>query len=298
MAAMLQLAEMTPQWSRALVRGGLASPADFAYRSLEQLRGLFGQDRESPSDAQLLEMVKDAMVVSNRGCISGTILDPDGQLLPGATVAAGSVQGITDPRGRFRLIRVAWWAEISLLVRHESYPLAQFQITRILPEGTVYEQSFQLAAAPDGIAGPAEFMEVRGECLPLIGDARPVERQVDRGDLMRHDILAVVERSVDDDEVKLVSKLWVWADGRFEARYAWLPASDSPSVQPGDCYVVGPDGLQPVEMDPSRLRTYVGLLRARRQAGPPPEDGTDPAPWLERFAEALSDDSIMWGRRF
>jgi hypothetical protein len=44
------------------------------------------------------------MVISNRGCISGTVLGPDGQAFSGAIVAVGSQQAVTDARGRFRII--------------------------------------------------------------------------------------------------------------------------------------------------------------------------------------------------
>jgi hypothetical protein len=294
MAALLQIAHVTPQRAEVLVRAGVVGSGDLGYRSLEQLRSMFLDGQSSPSDSQLFEMVKDAMVISNRGCVSGTVLDPDGQPLSGAMVAVGSQQAATDARGRFRVIRVAWWAETSLLVRHVNYPFAQFAISRILREGTPYERTFQLAEA----SPPTEFMEVRGERLPLMGDARPVPRHVDRTDFLRRDILTVVERSADGERVKLVSKLLVWADGRLEARYAWFPAAELSSVRLGDCYVVGPDRLRPIVMNARRLRTWIGFLRARREAGPRPGDVNDLGQWLGRLPAVMEEGSVSGERRF
>lgn len=293
MAAFLQINGMTPAWARALQGAGLAGVSDLQYRGLPDLREIFatadeGPASPAPTDAQLFEIVKDATVIANTGAVNGTVVGEGGLPIPEATVQLGKTRTATDARGRFRVMRIALWTRSTAFISHPEYRSGLFPLERVEPSVSVHARAFELHPRPRGVpAEPEVLMEVRGDRLPPVGDAPVSAREVGRADLLERDILTVVERSADGGRVKLVSKLLIWEDGRFRVPYCWFEVADVPTPEPGRCFVVRADGLEPITVTPARLARWVGMLRAMREAGPRPADPGQLDGWLSGLAAAM-----------
>jgi Domain of unknown function (DUF4332) len=304
MAALLQVQSMTPRWAAALQQAGFAGPGDFRYRRLPDVQEILSSSRDpvvpdEETNERLYELVKDAMIIANSGALSGTIVDEEDEVVSHATVRVGNEEAVTDDRGRFRIIRIPLSAQSTLFVNHPRYHSAWFQLARVLPSVAVYTLSFQVIALPGGtVPDPTVLMEVRGDRLPPVGGSRIATRLVDIDDLLQWDILTVVDRSADNDRVRLVSKLLVWEDGRFWLPYAWFPASEVPASEPGACYVVRGQRIEPIQMNPARLTRWIGMLRVRKEAGTRPSEPAQIEEWVATVGNAIGSNELGREERF
>jgi hypothetical protein len=303
MAGFMQVNDMSAEWAEALQRAGLAGVPDLRYRQLPHLREIFvtarseGRLTVEPTDAQLFEIVKDSMVIANTGALNGTVMQEEGAPIPDAAVQIGKQNAVADARGRFRVMRIPLWARSTAFISHPEYRSGRFPLNRVQPSTATNVQSFQLRVLPQGVpAEPEVLMEVRGDRLPPVGDSQISSREVQRADLLERDILTVVERSADGERVKLVSKLLICEDGRFLVPFCWFPVSDVATSEPGSCFVVRPERLEPISITPLRLGRWIGMLRALRQVGPRPTDPEQLDPWLSDVSDSLR--ALGMGRRF
>lgn len=305
MAALLQIEGMTPRWAEALQQAGLAGPGDLRYRQFTDIRETFaaahrerGQPEE-PTDEQLFELVRDAMIIANTGALNGSVVDQNGQPVVGATVRLGRETAITDSHGRFRIVRIPLWAHSSVFVSHPEYRPGSFRLSRVLPSVAVHTMAFQLDALPQGVAPESVvLMEVRGDRLPPVGDSQVSTKSVELVDLLEWDLLTVAERSADGERIKLVSKLLVWENGRFWVPYTWVPASELVSSKPGDCYVVRAEGVAPISLDARRVGSWIAMLRAMPELGARPSAPEELDMWVARVVEELGGSGLHVEERF
>ena len=305
MAALLQIEGMTPRWAEALQQAGLARPGDLRYRRFTDIRDIFAaahRERglpEEPTDEQLFELVRDAMIVANTGALNGSVVDQNGQPVVGATVRLGRETAVTDSRGRFRIVRIPLWARAGVFVSHPEYRARSFRLSRVLPSVAVHTMAFELEALPQGVTTePVVLMEVRGDRLPPVGDSQVSARSVRPVDLLEWDLLTVAERSADGARIKLVSKLLVWDDGRFWVPYTWFPASELEFTEPGDCYVVRAEGVEPISLDANRVGSWIAMLRAMPELGARPSEPEELDTWVARVVEELGGSGLRVEERF
>lgn len=119
-----------------------------------------------------------------------------------------------------------------------------------------------------GVPAPAHaasLSELAGEDLPPLQGQSITSHEVPTASLLPRDVLEVVSFYAGSRDVKLVSKLIEFTEGRFVVHWVRLPISsleERPSL--GDHYVVDGRGLRKIRMSPRKLQDYKRFLRARR----------------------------------
>ena len=196
MARFMQIRAMTPQWAEALYRSKVYTPRDLIARDLPTLQKLFTKARadgmipDVPNAATIAEMMKEAAEIEFTGAVNGTILDQAGAPVDGADVRIGREHERSDARGRLYR-RYPPWASSTLAISHEKYRPTTFRL------GGEVDPSFSLRSRKvfivrrlvAGEAVPTSvLMEARGDVLPLVGDARVGQREVERDALEAGDI--------------------------------------------------------------------------------------------------------------
>jgi hypothetical protein len=292
MASLLQVAEVTPQWAEALVRSDVSSVSDLRHARLSELESGFADARarsdipDVPTSEQIAEMVKDAAVIDCSGAVTGTIRGREDRPVEGATVRVGPVQGSTDPRGRFRLIRIPWTVRSVLSVEHPEHRPLEAPVAVRAAE-VVDVQTFRLQAG--GAGEPVILSELAGDRLPPF-DGRPIRQQsVDANELTQGDVLRLAVVYETDPPMGLVSRLLSFEAGIFRVRTVRVDRSSLPEgATVGDHFVFSEDSFRPVEMDNNRLRAHKLWLQAGKAfARQPP-----PATPTEMMAEL--DAKIRW----
>jgi Domain of unknown function (DUF4332)/Carboxypeptidase regulatory-like domain len=293
MARFMQIRAMTPQWAEALSRSRVYTPRDLFARDLPALQKLFakakadGMISDVPSAATIGDMMKEAAEIEFTGAVNGTVLDQAGAPVEGADVRIGREHERSDARGRFRIVGIPLWANSTLAISHEKYRPATFRLREVDPSFSLRSRkAFIVRRLLAGEAAPKRvLMEVNGDVLPPIGDARVGQREVERDALEDGDIFAVTEFSPDRKRCKLSSKLLAYEDGEFWVRYVWMPVSDlNPGAKSGDTFVLRHGAFEPIAMSPVKLRGWPAILSAKRQIGPPPATADETEAWLEKGA--------------
>ena len=295
MAAFLQIRGMTPQWAEALQRAGVIRVSDVRSRDLPGLQKIFTaakKDRvipDVPKPALIADMLKEAAIIEFTGALNGTILNENNEPVPNAIVRVGKEEEVSDPRGRFRIIRIPLWARSTLAVSHTDYRPASFRLRQVQPSNFLGGQIFQLKAVPTGRPAPSRLlMEVRGDVLPPVGDGRISLREVEPQQFVERDIFTLTEFSADGERGKLVSKLLVYEEGEFWFPYVWTPLSElKPGAKAGDCFVLRRGAYEEIRMNAVKLRGWPRMLRTRRRMGPPPSDPDEMEEWLNRGAHLM-----------
>ena len=264
MASMLQVAEVTPQWAEALVSGGLFRLADLEHQSLDGLTTVFRRATEAsqiadlPTPSQMASMVKDAAVLAWAGSLTGTVVDgPGNATVAGATVRIGRVQETTDPRGRFRLLRVPWTTTALLAIAHPDF-VAKTVPVRLGPADFIDIRRFRLQrrAANQPVPPPAALSELDGDELPPM-DGRPIrEDQVRQEDLQEGDLF-FLQSFYESGDVKLASRLLRFEGDRFLVTTARIPRAALPGTpRIGDHFAVRAGVFQPKDVDPQTMWFY------------------------------------------
>jgi hypothetical protein len=296
MASLLQVAEVTPQWAEALVQGDVSSVSDLRHMRLSELESRFTGALERsdipdvPNSEQIAEMVKDAAVIDCSAAVTGTIRGREDRPVEGATVRIGPVQAASDPRGRFRLIRIPWNVRPVLMVEHHEHRPLEAPVALRRAE-VVDVQTFRLqpARAGEPATMPVVLSELQGDRLPSF-DGRPIRQQsvdiheLDQGDLLR--LAAVFET---DPPIGLVSRLLSFEAGVFRVRTVRVPRSSLPtSAKVGDHFVFSEGGFRQISMDNNRLRAHKLWLQATKAFARQPR----PATPTEMAAEL--DAKLRW----
>ncbi len=271
MAALLEVATVTPQWAEALVKGDLTSTSELRRRDLSEVRTVFNDARDKklikdvPSDDQVAAMLADSALLDFAGAITGTVKDRSGQPVPGVTVVAGSKDVTTDDRGRFRILRLPLSSTIPLTMTKQSFQTASINVSPS-PTSMVRVDSFTLL--PQIVTQPRPSgqtagnpSELRGDRLPPLQGQAVTSGKVPLSSLQPHDLLVVTEFK-DDTDAKLVSKLLEFDGTRFAVHWVWAPKASLPDgLAIGDYLIKTGTGYRKVTMNPRKLARYKAFLQ-------------------------------------
>lgn len=298
-ARFLQISVMTPKWAQALTHGNIHTLDAVRRRDLANLRGVFirAKDEEVtsdiPDDVTIATMMKEAAVLEFTGALNGTIFDQAEHPVHGANICMGAEIGISDDRGRFRIINIPLTARSTLAIRHPECHDVWFRIDKVDPSYLVCGKVFHVRRLRHGQkARPHVLMEARGDVLPPIGTASVGLREVERDKLLDRDLFNLTEFSADKKRCKLVSKLLSYENGLFWLSYVWLSITElPPSTKAGDCFVLRHSLFEKILMNPIKLRDWPAMLRTRRQMGKPPNTVRGIERWLDKGVKLMDKSS-------
>ena len=282
MAALLEVATVTPQWAEALVKGGITSTSELRRRDLSEVRTVFRDARDKklikdvPSDDQVAAMLADSALLDFAGAITGTVKDRSGQPVPGVKIVAGSKEVTTDGRGRFRITRLLLSRTTALTMTKQSFQTANISVSP-MPTSTVRVVSFRLLRQivtqprPSGRT-TGNLSELRGAKLPLLQGQAVTSGEVPMSSLEPLDLLQLTEFSKNGTKAKIVSKLLEFDGTRFVVHWGWAPKASLPDGSAvGDYLIKTGTGFRKIAMNAPKLDRYKRFLRrcASGQIGPP-----------------------------
>jgi hypothetical protein len=296
MAALLEVAVVTPQWAEALVKGGIASVAELRRLDLTTLGKLFGDAKagrlipEVPTPEQMAKMLADANALDYAGAITGTVQDRDGNPVKGASVTVGAGAELTDERGRFRLTRLLLGRRVVLRISAQGSTTRTVRLTP-LPTSMVRALRFTLSpevAVRPRRSGPtsANLSELNGAMMPALVGRNVRSGEVARGSLKNGDLLRLTAFYSNGRDVKLVSKLLEHDGVRHAVHWLRVTKDDlPPGAALGDHFLKVGTTFRRVKMSPRKQAEYKKLLRTRR--GLPRAPATTPEARYQRAAETL-----------
>jgi hypothetical protein len=285
MAALLQVAEVTPQWAEGLVAGGILAVSDLAGASLPEVEALLRDARARgvipsvPTTAQVADMLRDAAILAHTGSLTGTVLGAAGAPIAGAAVSLGARRQQTDARGRFRLLRLPLGRALPLLVEHPEYePLVVERPPLALDLDVVGVRVLRpRPRAADAAPRPrSRLSELDGDVLPVPNGHRVRETMTPVADLRDGDVFLVHELYRSAPDAKLVSRFKDYEDGVFLVRTARVALALLPTgVGPGQHVRLSGGDFSSVEMDARALGKERARLRMRRRFADRPLPTTD-----------------------
>lgn len=269
MAALMQVAEVTPQWAEALVRGGIDAIDELHRQRLDHLDAVFREavDRGTVPGAPALplvaEMLKDAGVLRFTGAMIGTVLGAAGQGLANATLRIVGREHRTDDRGRFRILRIPLGSSWPLHIEHPDFATLTVEAPAIAADSTVVGGSvFTLQAATAAPSPQPVLSELAGDALPAWDRARSVA--LVPPELREGDVLQFRQLYASAPEAGLVSLLKAWQDGELLVFTLRVPLSVVPAgAKLNDQFRVEQGALVGVAWTPLELHRYRIDLRVR-----------------------------------
>lgn len=296
MASFLQLAEVTPQWAEGLFRGGIDSVDELHISSVTKIQTALASSRDQgiipdvPTLEQIAEMSKDAGIVRYTGTYTTTIRDVNGEPVEGATVSIGDIQGVTDPAGRTRLLRIPLGSApaplrvecdgFRTLVLHKPQLASDHQVTVV--------RVHQLEKSSPDDPEEKKLSALEGDELPPIIADTLRETTHGESDLRVNDLLSVMGFYDSSSDVRLSSLLMEYESGRFLVHKYRVPV-DRFAVRPsiGDGFIYDGSDFVPFELTPDAVRRYRIRLQLKKHfAGRP--DPTTPEERSARLAEKLA----------
>jgi len=277
MASLLEVADVTPQWAEALVRAGVTSVEILFSKSLEEIDTLMAAAmtqriiQQVPTAAQISNMLQDAAVLQHSGSVTGTLHNTEGEPVANATVRIGSLEQQSDPRGRFRIVRIPLGTGLPLFIEHDNYiprTIAAPPVSRDL--AVIDGRVFVMTARPEAAAGSSEepqtaLSELDGDLLP-VPKGQPLKSvELDAPGLRPLDVLKVYKLYERTPDAGLVSYFKSYEAGRFIVHTLKVPRSQLADVQLGDQFRVTDGALAKVELGPNELRRYKLRLRLRKK---------------------------------
>lgn len=275
MAALLQVEGVDPQIAEALVYGGIRTVEELAWKDRATLTSIFataaGANRlpASPTDDQILCIVRDATLINSTGFIAGVVLDEAGSSAPGATVRYGSVSATTNERGRFRLLRIPLGRLSALYIDAGDAGIFSESEPRIAVDNeTISEQAFQCGVT----ATPLEDLdEFNGDTLPPF-NGPPITTDHKEDAFPRDGDLLYIQRFYDDGtHAKLVSWLRAFVNGRFVVRTYKVELTNLPGESAVSDIIRSTAGeLKKTRIRRTRVATYrqiYGALKRKEEEG-------------------------------
>lgn len=308
MTVLLQIAEMTPQWAEALVRGGINTIDELLASSYDELQELFQKSKDEriipsiPSNNSLAAMLTDAAVMRNTGNLTGRVEHLTGQPVTSAEVNVGRVATETDTNGRFRLLRIPLIGRPPLIINHPEYKTLVVDSLPICINAEVINVlSFKLQPLSEESEEPVEqvkrLSELDGDVLPQIQGHRVRSVRLEADQLRDHDLLMVRYFYKRTEDVGLVSRLKAYEDGEIIVHTFRLRKSHfSAEVELGDHFVVKNGELVNAEMDNLGLLRHKIKLQCRKRFEPIPAE-LDSDELRDRLKERL-DFSLNQYRLF
>ncbi len=271
MAVLMQVAEVTPQWAEALVRGEIDAIDELHRKRLDELDATFRDAVErgiapiAPELPQIAEMLKDAGVMRYTGALVGTVVGSEGQPLANAKLRIAGREHRTDERGHFRIVRVPLGRSWPLKIEHPDFATLHVAAPHIEVDSTVIRGTiFALAEASAEPATPVMRSELAGDELPASWDRARVVA-LESAQLREGDLLLFRELYRSAPEAGLVSLLRCWQDGELLVHTLRMPLSVLPAVaQPNDQFRVAGGVLVAVNLTPLQVHRYRIDLRMRK----------------------------------
>lgn len=291
MAALMQVAEVTPQWAEALVRGGIDAIDELHRKSLDELHTLFrdavehGIAPSAPELPQIAEMLKDAGVLQYTGALLGTVVGPAGQPVANAELRISGRDHQTDERGRFRIVRIPLGRSWPLRIKHADFATLYVEAPHIAVDSSVMAGSvFTLVEASSEPATPMMLSELAGDPQPASWD-RARQVTLEPAQLREGDLLLLRQLYQSAPEAGLVSLLRSWQDGDLLVHTLRMPVSVLPAgAKLNDQFRVVGGALVTAKMTPHEVHRYRIDLRMRKAFADRPRPSTN-----EEWAALLSE---------
>jgi hypothetical protein len=270
-AELLEVRGVTLAQAEGLHANGVETLDELANMSLSALQALVARMRAdgvavgSPTDDQLAEWAKDAVLLRYTGTLNGTVVGPRGGPIRGVSVSCLGIDSRTDARGRFRLRRLPLGRAAQVALSHASYVSRTFETSNVVPSGVLAGESFQLTRKKKatGAVAPVVLSELAGDVLPPLEGASFTER-VQTTAPSRADLL-VVNELLQGGVVRAVSRLFDF-DGTLHIVRAYrLPATKvRGSVAVGDHLRFIDGKWKPVALGAKDVARYRRKLEERR----------------------------------
>lgn len=290
MAALMQVAEVTPQWAEALVRGGVDAIDELSHKSLDELDTLFrdavehGISPSAPELPQIAEILKDAAVLQHTGALLGMVVSEGGQPVANAELRINGRDHRTDERGRFRIVRIPLGRSWPLRIKHADFALLYVEAPHIAVDPSVIAGSvFTLLEVSSGET-PVVLSELNGDALPATWD-RARQVPLEPAQLREGDLLVFRQLYQSAPEAGLVSLLRSWQDGDLLVHTLRMPISVLPvEAKLHDQFRVVGGALVAASMSPLDVHRYRIDLRMRKAFADRPAPSTN-----EEWAALVSE---------
>lgn len=231
-AQLLEVRELPPAICSAALTAGIGSLDELASRPLASWRGIVDTAATGApvSDDQLVAWLLDAVRVAGGGVLNGTVVDADGQPVQEVTARCDGVTGLSDARGRFRLVRLRLGVALTLELSHPVRGVKTFREVRATPLQALAGRRFAFNRRR---TLPRRLSALHGDRLPPLGSA-PVTTAAQQGPPAVHDVLRLIDRYANGD-ARAASRFFDHADGRFSVRtYRLATAAVAADAVPGD----------------------------------------------------------------
>jgi Domain of unknown function (DUF4332) len=270
-AELLEVRGMTLAQAEGLHANGVETLDELANVSLSAFQALVARMRAdgvavgSPTDDQLVEWAKDAVLLRCTGTLNGSVVGLGGGPIRGVSVSCLGIDGRTDARGRFRLRRLPLGRAARVALSHASYVSRTFEARNVVPSGVLAGETFQLTRKKKAAVtvAPMVLSELAGDVVPPVEGASFTER-VQTTAPSRADLL-VVNQLLEGGSVRAVSRLFDF-DGTLHIVRAYrLPATQvRGSVAVGDHLRFIDGKWKAVDLGPKDVARYRRKLQEQR----------------------------------
>jgi hypothetical protein len=269
-AELLEVQGVTLAQAEGLHATGVETLDELASKSLSTVHALVAKMRAngvavgSPTDDQLVEWSKDALLLRHTGTLNGTVLGPRGGPIRGVVVRCMGIDGKTDARGRFRLRRVPLGRPALVSLSHARYVPVTAEARSVVPSGVLAGESFRLTRKKaGGASAPSVLSELTGDALPPLDGASFTER-VQTASPSKVDLL-VVNELLQGGIVRVASRLFDFDGTLHIVRVYRLPATKvRGSVAVGDHLRFVDGRWEAVDLKPKGVTAYRRKLREQR----------------------------------
>ncbi len=221
---LLEIETITPTAVGLLVATGTESLDEVCSRTLDQLHTVLGGAPVSADTKTLVAWLMSAQHLRHTGVINGTVVSSAGTAIQGATVTAGGQSGLTDARGRFRLIGMTLGVRYTVAIEHPSAGAKIFKQIKAFPSSALVGQRFKMPASQ---AALQPLSALHGDLLPSLGSA-PVTTDVQNSPPEPKDILRVVSFYANGD-ARAASRFLDFSAGCFVVRVYRIQKSQLPA---------------------------------------------------------------------
>jgi hypothetical protein len=221
---LLEIETITPDAARLLLAAGIESLDEFSSRTLVQLRAVVGGPPVGAADQTIVTWLMSAQRLRYTGVINGTVHSASVAAIEGATVKVGNEVGLTDARGRFRVVGLSLGTSYTVTIDHPTAGAKMFRKIVPSPSSALVGQRFKMPARL-GVLG--SLSALHGDSLPALGSA-PVTTDVQTSPPDPKDVLRVVNFYADGD-ARAASRFLDFSAGRFVVRIYRIQKSSLPA---------------------------------------------------------------------